>query len=252
MKLSVVIITYNEEENIATCLNSITKIADEIVVVDSFSNDETRNICLTYDRLTFTENKFVNFGLQKQFAVNLASNNWVLSIDADESLSEELVDEIQSLKTQSEDETAYKAYQIRRKTYYQGKFLNFCGMNSERHLRLFDKRYGKFSDDKVHEKVNTDVPCGDLAGFMYHKPYKNLAHHVEKINSYTNLFAQGKAKKKSGVKFKVITKCVVRFLTIYFVKLAVLDGYAGFIWAVMGSYYSFLKYAKLYELKEGF
>ncbi len=245
-KLSVVIITYNEALNIKKCLHSIKGVADEIVVVDSFSTDKTKEICTDFGQVTFIEHPFVNFGLQKQFAIEQSTNDWVLSLDADEQLSPELADEIQQLKLST---PTFMAYNIRRSTFYQGKMLRFCGMHSEKHLRLFNKQAGRFSDAKVHEKFLTDSPCGTLTNKMVHQPYRDLAHHLEKINSYTSLFANEKAQTKHCSRQKVVFKCFLRFLTIYFVKLAVLDGYAGFVWATMGSYYSFLKYAKLYELK---
>lgn len=244
--LSVVIITFNEESNIGKCLDSIRDLADEIIVVDSFSTDKTEEICEKYDRLTFIKNRFVNFSVQKQFAIDCSTNDWVLSLDADEYLSPELLVEIQKMKGQKPE---FEAFNIRRSTFYQGKELHFCGMRSEKHLRLFNKTTGKFSDSIVHEKFLTNAPQGLLKNKLVHKPYRNLSHHIEKINSYTSLFATEKANRKSCSKGKVVSKCSLRFLSIYFVKLAILDGYAGFIWAMMGAYYSFLKYAKMYELK---
>jgi len=245
-KLSVVIITYNEASNIGKCLDSVKNLVDEVIVVDSFSTDGTREICNNFGQVTFIEHPFVNFGLQKQFAIEQSTNDWVLSLDADEQLSSKLAEEIQGLKLNA---PSFMAYNIRRSTLYQGRMLRFCGMHSEKHLRLFNKKAGRFPDAKVHEKFLTDCPSGTLKNKMIHQPYRDLAHHLEKINSYTSLFAEAKAQAKQYSRLGVIFKCFLRFLTIYFVKLAILDGYAGFVWAMMGSYYSFLKYAKIYELK---
>jgi len=246
-KLSVVIITLNEEYNIKKCLDSVKDIANEIVVVDSFSTDKTEEICKQYDDLVFIQHKFENYGKQKQFAINQASNDLIFSIDADESLSKDLITEIKAIK---ENELQFNGYYIRRQTFYQGKVLQFCGMHSEKHLRLFNRKEGKISDVTVHEKFLMNLSCGILKNKMIHYPYRNLAHHLEKINQYTSLFAKENANKKPCSKTKVFTKCSIRFFTIYFIKLAILDGYSGFIWAVMGSYYSFLKYAKISEIQK--
>lgn len=244
-KLSVVIITYNEELNIQKCLTSICTIADEIIVVDSFSTDKTENICAEFQNLKFIKHPFENYSQQKQYAINLAANNWVLSIDADEFISESLQSEIKDIKHQG---FSGGGYYIRRSTIYQGKKLNYCGMHLEKHLRLFNTQMGKFTTSKVHEKFVSTEPCTTLNGKMAHCPYRNIRQHLDKINQYTTLWAEDNAGKKHCSKLNIYFKSIIRFLTIYFIKLAVLDGYAGFVWAKMGAFYSFLKYAKLYEL----
>lgn len=244
-KLSIVIITLNEEYNIRKCLESVKEIADEIVVLDSFSTDKTEEICLQYENLTFFRNKFENYGVQKQLVVDKATNDWVLSIDADEILSLELIDELTNFK---KDKADFEAYNIGFQTFYQGKILKYS-LSKEKHLRLFNKKFCKFSDSKVHEKIIVDGNIGLLGNKIIHNSYRNLQHHLEKANKYTSLFAEESVKKnKSCCKFKVITRFGLRFFSLYFIKLGFLDGYSGFIWAIMGSYYSFLKYAKLYEL----
>lgn len=241
-KLSVVIITFNEEKNITNCLNSVQDVADEIIVVDSFSTDQTEGICHQYDKVRFTQNVFKGFGAQKQFATNLAKNDWVLSLDADETITKDLQDEIRSVLNAG---NPFDSYSIRRQTNYLGRTLRFCGMHTERHVRLFNKKKAKFSDHQVHEHV-VSVNVSALKNPMIHFPYQSIAHHVDKINNYTSLYSS----KRSITPFQVITKVPIRFLTIYFLKLAILDGYAGFIWAMMGSYYSFLKYVKLSEKRQ--
>jgi glycosyltransferase involved in cell wall biosynthesis len=246
-KLTAVIITYNEAANIEKCLQSVKEIVDEIIVVDSYSTDNTKEICNRFGNVTFIEHPFENFGRQKQFAIEQSNNDWVISLDADEQLSLELAEEIKQVM---EGTPAHMAYYIRRSTLYQGRMLRFCGMHSEKHLRLFNKKAGRFSEAKVHEKYVTEHPCGTLKHTMIHQPFRDLAHHVEKINNYTTLYAKDKVLKKKVFRLNILFRCFLRFMTIYFVKLAILDGYAGFVWAVMGSYYSFLKYAKIDELKQ--
>ena len=241
-KLSVVIITFNEERNIAKCLDSVHDVADEIIIVDSYSTDQTEDTCRQYHKVRFTQNVFHGFGAQKQFATDLAKNDWVLSIDADETLTKTLQDEIRSVLNA---ESPFDSYSIRRQTNYLGRTLRYCGMHTEKHVRLFHKKKAKFSDHQVHEHiVSTNVSA--LKNPMIHFPYQSIAHHVDKINNYTSMYSS----KRSITPFQVITKVPIRFLTIYFFKLAILDGYAGFIWAMMGSYYSFLKYVKLSERRQ--
>lgn len=245
-KLSAVIITYNEALTIEKCLNSVKDVVDEIIVVDSLSTDKTKEICNSFGNVTFIEHPFENFGRQKQFAIEQSNNEWVISLDADEQLSRELAEEIKEVMKGT---SSYMAYFIRRKTRYLGRMLRYCGMHSEKHLRLFKKTAGRFSDADVHEKFLTESSCGILKHSMIHQPYRDLAHHLEKINSYTSLFAKEKAFTKKFSRLKIVFKCFLRFMTIFFVKLAILDGYTGFVWAVMGSYYSFIKYAKMDERK---
>lgn len=242
VKLSVVIITFNEEKNIANCLNSVHNVADEIIVVDSFSTDQTESICQKFRKVRFLQHNFQGFGAQKQFATDQSKNDWILSLDADESISNALENEIRIVL---EAETPFEAFSIRRQTNYLGRTLRFCGMHTEKHVRLFNKRKAKFSDHQVHEHI-VSTSVSSLKNPMIHFPYQNISHHVEKINNYTNMYAS----KRSISHFQVIAKAPIRFLTIYFFKLAILDGYAGFIWAMMGTYYSFLKYVKMSERRQ--
>lgn len=245
-KLSVVIITYNEESNIARCLDSVSALADEVVVVDSLSTDNTKTICNKYSKVRFIEHAFNGFGAQKQFAINQAQNNWVLFIDADEQLTTNLVAEIEQLK-----KIGFKdgGYYVHRQTFYEGKLLKHCGMRREKHLRLFNRTQGSFTQVLVHESFETKLPCKNLKNSFVHYPYKNLEHHLQKINSYTTLWATNNSENGNrSTKLKAIAKCCNRLFVILFFKLAILDGTAGIIWAIMGAYYTFLKYAKLAEL----
>jgi hypothetical protein len=123
-------------------------------------------------------------------------------------------------------------------------------MHAEKHLRLFNKLTGQFTDALVHEKFESSEFCSELKEQFIHFPYYNLHHHGEKINRYTTLWAESKKIKKRVSALRVIIQYPMRFFIIYFIKLAILDGYSGFIWARMGAYYSFLKYAKLYDLNK--
>lgn len=248
-KLSVVIITKNEEANIGRCLTSVKKIADEIVVVDSGSTDGTEKLCRE-NGARFIVHPFVDFSSQKQLAVDEAENDYVLSIDADEWLSEGMMQEVEKLKREGFKQDGYR---IRRQTYYEGRLLRHCGLEKESHLRLFDRRKGMYANVKVHEtfEMMPNAKIGDFQSAFYHKPYKDLAHSIEKMNMYTTMWAQDKSEKDKRVSLlQVGMKFPLQFLNMYFLKLAFLDGYAGFIWTMTNAYYTYLKYAKLYDLNK--
>ena len=165
VKISAVVITYNEEKNIERCISALQKVADEIVVVDSYSTDKTVGIC---EKLgcEVSQNAFKGYGSQKQYAVDKTVNNWMLVIDADEVLSDKLIDEIKSFK--ENDAVKHQAYFLRFSTFYLGKFLKFSGLRKEKHLRLFNKKYGRFSDQEIHEGVIVSGSVGILKNKVLH------------------------------------------------------------------------------------
>lgn len=243
--ISATIITYNEEDNIENCLLSIENCVDEIIVVDSYSTDRTKEICQQHKNVRFLEHTFLNYSEQKQFATDQASNEWILSIDADERLTPSLEDEIKSLEL---NDGNISAYYINRKTAYLGKVLKHGGIATEKILRLFNKKRGHFADVKVHEYVETNGKSENLKGYIVHDPYKNLSHHLGKIDKYTTLWAADRYERGehcSGL--KVLSKGACR-LGIMMIKMAFLDGYPGMVWSLMSAYYAFLKYAKLHEM----
>lgn len=246
-KLSVVIITYNEEKNIGKCLDSVKDIADEIIIVDSFSTDKTEDICKRYNKLTFVKNEFINYGTQKQFAIEYASNDFILSLDADEYLTDALSREIKEIK---DKKNIQSGYYLHRDTFYINKILYFYGLRSKRHLRLFNRKSGRFTDSEVHEEFITNEKCRKLKNRLIHYPYKDLTHHIGKINKYTSLYAKTNAGKKKCSVLKIISKSTIRFFIIYILHFSFMDGYAGFSWAKAGAFYSYLKYAKLREINK--
>ena len=245
-RLSAVIITRNEEASIGRCLASLQGLADEIVVVDSFSADRTPAICVS-SPCRFFQKEFEGYGRQKQYAVDLASNDWVLSIDADEEVSPELKEEI--LCFLRRERTSLNGLYIRRDLVYLGRRMRFGGVSGERILRLFNKRHGRFDDAPVHEKIGVEGPVTTLSGRLLHYSYRNLGHHLSKINEYTGKAAEDYIRKgKRFSRLWVPVKFKIRFFTTYFVKGGIFDGYPGFIWALMGAWYAALKISKTIEL----
>lgn len=244
-KISVVIITKNEEKNIERCLKSCLW-ADEIVILDSGSEDRTLEICRKYNCNIF-ETKWLGFGLTKQLAVSKAKNDIILSLDADEELSEELSNSLSNLTPQDLEH----AYKINRRTYYCGKMINHCGWDTDLQLRLFDRKFGNFNDNALHEYVCTSQKIKIINDPIFHYSYPTIAGHIEKINSYTSISARSLYEKnKKASLCKSLARGISKFLKMYVFQLGFLDGSAGLILSINSSYGVFLKYLKLRELNK--
>ena len=258
-KLSVTIITYNEEKNIRDCLNSV-KWADEIVVVDSFSTDKTIEICKEYtDR--FYQNKWPGFVEQKNFALNKASHNWVLSIDADERISDELGEEIKKLLTTplsppsqgGDKRDVFDGYYIPRKTFYVKSWILHCGWYPDYKIRLFKKDKGRWEGTggtAIHESVKVDGKTGYLKGDILHYSFLSISSHLKTINSFTSISAMENLKKgkKAGI-LSILLRPSFNFFKMYILKRGFLDGLPGLIVSILSSYHVFIKYTKMWEME---
>ena len=243
-KISVSIITKNEESNIKRCLNSV-KWVDEIIVVDSGSTDGTLEICKNY-HCKIIETEWLGFGRTKQIGVNAATNDWVLSIDADEEVSDKLKDKILEL-VQS---TQFHAFNIKRVSYYLKKRIQYSGWQTDYPLRLFNKKYGNFNDASVHESVVIDGEnTSTIQALLYHYPYQSISSHISKINLYTQLGAQKLFDKGKGTTLiYAVLSGIVKFIKMYLIKKGFLDGKEGLILAILSGFSSTLKYFKLWSL----
>lgn len=243
-KISVFIITYNEEKIIEQCLKKLFW-ADEIIIVDSKSTDNTLAICEKYGAKVFLKD-FENYGNQKQFALNKTNNNWVLSLDADEILSDELCQEIQSLDLYKND---FQGYFIPRTHVFLNKIFHSGSENKKYILRFFNKNKGSFIENIVHETIVVNGKLGKLNNEMLHFTDFDIGNAVQKQTKYSLLggeFLFGKNKKATI--FKVVVKFPYEFIRVYFFQRNFLNGYEGFLWSMLASYSSFIKYAKLFEL----
>lgn len=243
-KISVFIITYNEEKIIEQCLKKVLW-ADEIIIVDSKSTDKTVAICKKYGAKVFF-NDFENYGKQKQFALNKTNNNWVLSLDADEVLSDKLCNEIQSLDL---NENNFKGYLIPRTHVFLNKIFRYGSENKKPILRFFDKTKGSFIENKVHETIVVEGKIGKLYNEMLHYTVFDFGKAIQKQTKYSLLggeFLFEKNKKVSTL--KVAVKFPFEFVRVYLFQRNFLNGYEGFIWSMLASYSSFIKYAKLFDL----
>ena len=247
-ELSVVIITHNEEQNIGRCLDALKGLAEEILVVDSFSTDKTVEMCESFGcRVIMRE--FKGYVDQKQFGVNEAKNDWILSLDADEMITEGLRTEIAALFQQ--EKIPYDGYKIRFSLYYLGKILRYSGVGFDYKLRLFNRKTGAFKFTYVHEEIKVNGLTGRLKGIAIHYSFHDLQHHIEKSNYYTTLAAEHYLKNgKHFSRWWVAFKFPVTFLLYYFVKGGFLDGYPGFMWSFMAAFYTTTKIAKTIELMD--
>lgn len=239
-KLSVTIITKNEEDNIQRCLNSV-KWADEIVVVDSGSTDKTVDICKLYPNCKVHYIPWQGFGKQKQTAINLTKNDWVLSLDADEEISQELKEDIKRIL----DNPLANGYKIKRKSYFLNKIINHCGWNNDYTLRLFNRFKGKFNQKLVHESVNIEGNATIINSPIIHYTYPKIEDHVTKMIRYSKLGAMNKKANASIV--NALIRGFLKFFKMYFLKLGFLDGKRGFILCFNSGFGVYLKYIYIWE-----
>lgn len=247
-KLSVAIITYNEEKNIERCIRSVQTIADEILVVDSFSTDSTIQIC---ERLQVTciQHPFEGHIQQKNFARLACSYDLVLSLDADEVLSDELCKNIANIKEQHNAD----GYTCNRLNFFCGTPVNHCGWYPDKSLRLWNRTKGAWGGNNPHDKfiLQANSKIIHLQGDILHYTVSTVEQAIAQINSFTTISAQSKfAKGKSSSIAKIVLFPLWRFVRNYFFKAGFLDGLVGFIICKNAAYAVYLKYLKLYYLQK--
>jgi glycosyltransferase involved in cell wall biosynthesis len=249
VKLSVVIITLNEERNIGRCLESVSEIADEIVVVDSFSTDRTRLICEQYG-VRFIEEKFRGHIQQKNFANNQATFPHQLSIDADEALSDELKKEIHRIKAN----WACDGYRMNRLSNYCGKWIRHCGWYPDTKLRLYNLAKGEYQGTNPHDKfvMEHGSTVGFLKGDILHYTYYSVEEHLQRSDKYSTIAAREMVLSGKPVYFyKMFLNPLVKFIRNYFLFLGFLDGYYGFRICCIQTIETYQKYRKAMQLKKG-
>ena len=241
--VSACIITRDEARHIADCIASVS-FADEVVVVDSGSTDETRELARGLGARVI-EQEFLGHVRQKQLAIDAATHDWVFCIDADERVDAALAREIERALTSRED---VAGYEVARHTFYLGRFIDHGGWWPEWRLRLFDKRRGRWGGTDPHDHVELEGRSARLGGELVHFNYRDLSHHVSKIDAYSTIIAARRveAGERASV-FRLLTRPPLRFLKMYVAKGGFRDGARGFIVAWMGAFYVFMKYAKLWE-----
>jgi len=248
MRISAVIITKNEEKNIERCINSLLNVVDEIVIVDSFSEDKTKEICSKFDNIKFESKEWLGFAEQKNYANSLASNNMILSIDADEELSKELQNSILEIKNSVEKDDC--VYKFRRLNNYCGKWIRHGIWCPDMKIRIFNREKASWKDTKVHEILNFgNAKVIYLKGQLLHYPYSTIEEHLEHTERYSTLYAQYSyecGKKRSYISH--LLSIIWIFLFGFILKGGFLDGKHGFTIYKITVLDKYLRYTKLKQL----
>jgi ADP-heptose:LPS heptosyltransferase len=244
VQISVIIITFNEEKNIGRCIDSVRSFADEVIVVDSYSKDNTKQICLE-KQVRFVEHPFEGHIQQKNFALSLATFDHVFAIDADEYLSVQLANSIVKAKK----EWVGQAYKMNRLSSYGGKWIKHGSWYPDQKIRLWNKRFGSWGGENPHDKVilSKDSRVTHLQGDLMHTAYQDGHETLTKIQQYSSIFARENVGKRSTSISKIVGHTFFSFCKSYFIKVGFLDGFEGLAVAAAEANHVFYKYAKLYE-----
>lgn len=244
VKISGVIITLNEAKHIRACIQSMLPVVDEIVVVDSHSTDETPAICQELG-VHFLQHPFGGHIEQKNYAMQQARYDHILSLDADERVSEKMTEAILSVKANWSAE----GYAFNRLNNYCGHWLRYAWY-PDRKTRLWDRRKGQWGGTNPHDKVVVQGKVDRLEGDLLHYPYATVDEHFEQNRKFAVIAAQSKFAKARQVRFliDVVLGPCFKFLKLFVIKRGFLDGYYGFIFSALASYVNFMKYLKLWEL----
>lgn len=244
-KLSVLTIALNEEHNIVDCLESV-KWADELIVVDSGSTDKTVELARKFPAKVL-QMEWRGYGATRNLALNHATGDWILWLDADERVTPELAKEIQQRIREAHGK--FVGYSVARRAYFLGKWIRHCGWYPSHVIRLFQRTHGKFTENHVHEQLLLDGPLGRMENDLLHFTDPDLHHYFRKFNRYTSLAARDMvAEGKRFSMLDILVRPPFTFFKMYILRRGFLDGIHGFILSVASATYVFVKYAKLWEL----
>jgi glycosyltransferase involved in cell wall biosynthesis len=242
-RVSLVVITYDEEDNIARCLESAEGVG-EIVVVDSFSADRTPAIAESMGAILY-QRPYVSAADQKNWAIQKATKDWILVLDADESLSVELRDEI----SRTLDDPVCDGYWLKRRNVFLGKRIRYCGWQRDQVLRLFKHGAGRYPARAVHEKLELKGRVGRLRSYLDHIPYRDIVDYMRRMRSYSERGAEDLLSRGRGWFPSLYTRPIARFLRMYLLQLGFLDGSAGYRLCRLAASGVYLKYSLLRELR---
>ncbi|MDP8256605.1 MAG: glycosyltransferase family 2 protein [Candidatus Alcyoniella australis] len=245
--ISAVIITRDEANNIVDALRSV-EFCDELLVVDSGSVDDTVSLAQQAGARVL-HNQWPGHVAQKNFAIDNAAHDWILSIDADERISDELAT---SIKAAMAAEPAVSGFEVSRRAFYLGRWIDHCGWYPDRRVRLFDRRNARWEGIDPHDFIRVQGPQRRLEGDLLHYTYRDISHHLAVIDRYTTIGADRLAKLGRRATINdIVGRPIWTFFKKYVLKLGVLDGLPGLLVCALSSYYVFLKYAKLWERGRG-
>lgn len=242
-EISVIVTTRDEAANLPRCLQSARGFG-EVIVVDSFSGDATVEVARAANATVF-QRPYRSPSDQKNWAASRAQHDWLLVLDADEWLDDALRDEISVLGTGGP-----RGFWIYRRSEYLGRPILGCGWQRDKVLRLYDRRHARYGDALVHEEVVVDGDAGKLRARLRHRPYRDVAHHLEKIDAYTARGARQAVERGLQAPWlHLLLHPPFRFIRMYFLQLGFRDGYPGLVLCLLSSAGVFLKYARAWELK---
>lgn len=245
-KITAAIITFNEERNIERCITSLLDCVDEILVVDSFSTDKTEEICQKYN-VRFIQNPFQGHIEQKNVALELATHDWVLSLDADEALTPALRESVLNTK----NETDFGGYKLNRLTNYCGKWVHYCGWYPDTKIRLVNKQHAKWQGVNPHDRLDVlnNAKIGQLKGDLLHYSYYTKEDHFKQIHYFGNIAAKELIKKgKTASLLKITVKTSAQFFKSFVLKRGFLDGKTGFLISIRSAYATYIKYTLVRKL----
>lgn len=250
IRISACIITFNEERNIERCIRSLEGVADEVIVVDSFSKDNTVALAEALGAKVI-QRPFNGYGEQKHFAEEQASNDWIFSLDADEALSDELKTTLLGLKNGT---PAHQAYEVNILTNYCGKWIRHCGWYPQPKVRFWNRKAATMLSDKVHEGIRMhreEDTVGKLKGDLLHYSYHTISDHIKKIEHYSEVGARfdvERGRRCSILKLLIAPKW--QFLSDFILRKGFMDGYYGYIVCRNSAMASYVKYAKIRQYTE--
>lgn len=243
-KISAIIIAGNEEKNIRECLESVSW-CDEIILVDSESTDRTVEIAKEFTDKIFIK-KWEGFAVQKRFSLEKASNEWVISVDADERVSPQLKNEIEKIL---DSNAQFDGFKIPRENYFLNKKIKYCGWGNDFQLRLFKKSKAKVTDRKVHEGFIVDGNVGKLDNALIHYTHQKISETINKINHYSTLEAEEKFGKKKVKPLQILTHPIAAFLNHFISRKGYKDGVHGLMISLIHAMTNMLTYMKLWEMQ---
>jgi glycosyltransferase involved in cell wall biosynthesis len=244
MPLSVAIIAQDEEDRISDCLKSVS-FADEVLVVDSGSQDQTVSIAEFYGCRVISK-KWMGYAQQKQFAVDSCCNDWVLILDADERLPRETAEQVEQIIETSQQ--GISAYSFLRKNFFHNRWVRHCGWWPDRVVRMVDRRQGHFSDNLVHERWISNGPVKELDLNIEHRSFRNYSDLVHKMETYSSLSAQEMLNRGKRVRWwSPFSHGLWMFIRTYILEMGMMAGFDGFMISLFNAGGSFMKYAKLRE-----
>ncbi len=244
MPLSIAIIAQDEEDRISDCLNSVS-FADEVLVVDSGSQDQTVSIAEFYGCKVISK-KWMGYAQQKQYAVDSCCNDWVFILDADERLPKETAGQIQQIMKTSQH--GVSAFSFLRKNFFRNRWIRHCGWWPDRVVRMVDRRQGHFSDNLVHERWISNGPVKELDLTIEHRSFRNYSDLVHKMQTYSTLSAQEMLNRGKSVRWwSPFSHGLWMFIRTYVLEMGMMAGFDGFMISLFNAGGSFMKYAKLRE-----